>query len=132
MKLTRATGYALQALISLAKAGPERPVVSGLIETGDGMPGEFLRAIPKRLAQTRLLLSRKGPGGGYRLARLPQRISLLEVIEAVEGPIYGQAPAVGQGKYAALDKRLEAECEKVAAVTRSVLGKVNIKDLVGK
>jgi hypothetical protein len=56
----------------------------------------------------------------------------LDVTEAVEGPIRGLAQAVGRGEASAFDKRLEAECDKVAAVTRKVLGKVSVKDLVGK
>jgi Rrf2 family protein len=66
-------------------------VVSNLVETADGMPGEYLREILKRLVQARLLLSLKSPRGGYRLARPPEAITLLEVVEVVEGPVQGQA-----------------------------------------
>jgi Rrf2 family protein len=130
--MTRATNYALHALVNLAKAGREQPVASHVVAKAEGVPDRFLLKILKPLVAARILHSAKGPNGGYRLARPPEKVSLLDVTEAVEGPIRGQAPAVGQGKYAALDKRLEEECEKVAAVTRRVLGKVSIKDVADK
>jgi hypothetical protein len=46
--------------------------------------------------------------------------------------IRGQVLLVGQSEAAALDKRLEPECDKVAALTRRLLGRVSIKDLAGK
>jgi DNA-binding IscR family transcriptional regulator len=63
------------------------------------------------------------------LARPPKKITLLEVVEAVEGPIRGQAPAIGKGEAAVFDRRLEAECHKVAELARRALGKVSIKEL---
>jgi Rrf2 family protein len=85
----------------------------------------------KRLAKAGVLMSLRGPRGGYRLARPAEAISLLEVMEISEGPIQGQVPAVGHAEAAALDKRLEAECAKLAKLTRGVLGRFSIKDLTG-
>jgi Rrf2 family protein len=130
--MTRATNYALHALVNLAKAGREQPVASHVIAKAEGVPDRFLLKILKPLVSARILHSVKGPNGGYRLARPPEKVSLLDVTEAVEGPIRGQAQAVGRGEASAFDKRLEAECEKVAKVVRGVLGRVSVQDLVGK
>jgi Rrf2 family protein len=130
--MTRATNYALHALVNMAKAGREQPLASHVVAQAEGMPDRFLLKILKPLVAARILHSVRGPNGGYRLARPPEKIALLEVIEVVEGPIRGQAQAVGRGEASAFDKRLEAECEKVAKVVRGVLGRVSVKDLVGR
>jgi Rrf2 family protein len=130
--MTSATNYALPALVNMAKAGREQPVASHLVAKAEYVPERFLLKVLKSLVSARILNSVKGPNGGYRRARPPEEISLREVIEAVDGPIQGQAPRVGKQGAAVLDKRLEAECTKLAALTRGVLAEVNVKDLAGK
>jgi Rrf2 family protein len=130
--MTRATNYALHALVNMAKTGHDQPVASHHIAHAEGVPERFLLKVLKPLVSARILHSVKGPNGGYRLARPPVDVTLVEVIEAVEGPIRGQAQAVGRGQASAFDKRLEAECEKVAKLVRGVLGRVSVKDLAGK
>jgi Rrf2 family protein len=130
--MTRATNYALHALVNMAKAGREQPLASHVVAKAEGVPDRFLFKVLKPLVSARILHSVKGPNGGYRLARPPDKIALLEVVEAVDGPIRGQAPGVGAHGASAFDKRLEAECEKVAKLVRGVLGKVSVKDLAGK
>jgi DNA-binding IscR family transcriptional regulator len=76
---------------------------------------------------------RKGHEGGYRLARPVRDISLLEVIEVVDGPIRGDVPAnVGNASGAALNKKLAAICAEAAEMTRAALGAVRLSDLMGK
>jgi Rrf2 family transcriptional regulator, cysteine metabolism repressor len=131
MKLSLASTYALHALVHLANRKPDQSVPSHVIAQSDGTPERFLLKILKPLVTADILHAIKGPHGGYRLARRPQNISVLEVIEAVDGPISGQAPLLGTGA-TALDRRLEAVCQQVAAVVRGILRKVSIKDLAGK
>ncbi len=52
------------------------------------LPLPILRNILKVLASGGLLLSSRGPSGGYRLARDPQDISLAEIVEVIEGPVH--------------------------------------------
>jgi DNA-binding IscR family transcriptional regulator len=58
----------------------------------EGLPGDLLSKVVKRLASAGVLGSSPGTGGGYRLARPPRRIPLLDVIEAVDGPVRGGVP----------------------------------------
>src|SRR5262249_26298454 len=129
MKLTRATGYALQALVFLARGGGGRPVASHDIAAAHGIPEQFLAKVLKPLVSAGVLRSVKGPNGGYRLARPAREITLLEVVESVEGPVRGLAPVVGGG---ALDRRLQAVCERVAGVVRDGLGRVTVKGQLGR
>jgi len=134
MKLTRASNYALHAVEYMAANGEGKPVASHHIAEARGIPERFLLKVLKPLVSARVLQSVKGPNGGYRLARPASKISLLEVVEAVDGPIRGQAPlAQGPGaNTTGLDPQLEAICERAAALMRRQLGKVRLSDLVSK
>src|SRR5205807_10190984 len=89
-----------------------------------GIPKLFLLKCLLRATSAGLLRSVKGPNGGYVLARPPREISVLEIIEGVDGPIRGEAPPVGQGSAAGLDVKLQVVCDELAVLTRERLGKV--------
>ena len=72
---------------------------------GAAAPKRFLLRPLKALVTAGLLRSAPGPGGGYRLGRPAARITLLEVVEAVDGPIRGEPPPA-QAAWARLDSRL--------------------------
>jgi len=131
MKLTRASSYALHALVHMAREGDGRPVPSHDAARAHGIPEKFLLKLLKPLVDARVLLSLKGPNGGYRLAKPAKHITLLEVVEAVDGPVRGDAPPVGTGKdgAATFDKRLQAVCDQAAALVRERLGLVTLAQL---
>jgi Rrf2 family protein len=129
MKLNHASGYALAALVHMAGPPGGRPVPSHQIAQARGVPERFLLKLLKPLVDIGVLRSVRGPNGGYRLARAPKDVTLLEVVEAVDGPVRGDAPAVGGGEGAALDKRLQAVCDGAAALVRERLGKVTLAEL---
>jgi Rrf2 family protein len=131
MKLTRACGYALHAVEYLAARGDGRPVASHRIAEARGVPERFLMKVLRPLVSARVLLSLKGPNGGFRLARPASQITLLEVVEAVDGPLRGHAP-LAQESRGGFDSRLGAVCQGVADLVRRQLGKVRVSDLVGK
>jgi Rrf2 family protein len=130
MKLTRASSYALHAVAFMAAQKHDRPVASHLIAQARGIPERFLLKVLKPLVQARVLLSIKGPNGGYRLARPASDISMLEILEAVDGPIRGQAPLSEEGN-GALNHKLEHICKENAEQTRKHLEKIRITQLVG-
>jgi Rrf2 family protein len=103
-------------------------VASYHIAQARGIPEKFLLKILRPLVAARVLRSVKGPNGGFRLARPAAKITLLEVVEAVDGPIFGMAGPVGAGGNG-LDGRLEAICNHSADRLRRHLGKVRLSDL---
>jgi Rrf2 family protein len=109
---------------------PEQPLASHLVAQARGIPERFLLKVLKPLVSARLLHSLKGPNGGYCLARPASDVSLLEVIEAVDGPIRGQAPLAYGDRPAPLDRRLETICSQAADLVRAQLQKVRISDLI--
>jgi|SRR5947209_16489464 len=132
MKLTRASSYALHALAYLAAQKNIQPVPSHLVARAQGIPERFLLKVLKPLVSIRALISVKGPNGGYRLARPANRISLLEVIEAVDGPIRGQEPLSREDGAGPLSRRLEAICKSAADEVRRRLQKVSLADLASR
>jgi Rrf2 family protein len=130
MKLTRASNYALQALAYLVDQPADRSVASHVAAEARGIPERFLLKVLQPLVSAGVLRSIKGPNGGYRLAKPPKQITLLQVVEAVDGPIRGDAPAVGKDGAATLDKRLQQVCDSVATVVRERLGRVTLADMV--
>jgi Rrf2 family protein len=128
MKLTRASSYALHAVAHMAATGEDKPVASHHIARARGIPELFLLKILKPLVSAHILRSVKGPNGGYRLARPAAKITMLEIVEAVDGPIRGAAP-LSDGSKNGLDAKLEAICTQAAEQVRRQLGKVHLSDL---
>src|SRR5205823_8934133 len=97
-----------------------------------GIPELFLLKVLKRLVNVRILVSLKGPNGGYRLAKPANKITLLEVIEAVDGPIRGEAPVIEGKSTEALTDRLQAICDQTSQQRRKQLQATTVADLIGR
>lgn len=83
---TRRTDYGIKAMLWLARAG-DGPTPAAEIAAEMGIPKGFLHQVLHTLKRSGLVTSRPGRTGGYRLSRDPGRVSMLEIIEALEGPI---------------------------------------------
>ena len=129
MKLTRAAAYALTFLAHLARERPGRSVPSHEVAREEGIPERFTLKALGPLVRAGVLRGTRGPNGGYVLAREPKHITLLEVIEAVDGPVRGDHQPVGDGTGAALDRQLQAVCDEAAGLARERLAKVTLADL---
>jgi Rrf2 family protein len=85
VRVSAKVDYALRAMLELAAAGG---LVKGeQLATAQGIPQKFLESILIDLRHAELVASRRGVEGGYALARPAERISVADVIRAVEGPI---------------------------------------------
>jgi DNA-binding IscR family transcriptional regulator len=105
-----------------------RKSASGSVPGGSVFP--CLKALTN-LVKARVVRSLSGPHGGCRLARPARQIALLEVMEAVEGPVRGQAASpLRQGD--AFEKRLEAAFDRAAGLVRDRFAQVKLSDLAGK
>ncbi len=85
MKVTKATAYGLHALMYMARHITQLPVTTDTIAKGEGIPPGYLAKIFQRLTKARLVRGVKGRKRGHVFTRPPEEISLLEVIEAMEG-----------------------------------------------
>jgi Rrf2 family protein len=85
MKITRAADYAIRLLAHLAAGEVE--TTSQVLAKELGIPFSHLAKLIQRLVRSGFLLTRKGRGGGLRLAVDPKKINLVQVIESIEGPL---------------------------------------------
>ena len=130
MRISRSTGYALLAVGYIAKHQEEKIILSQIIAKEYDIPLDYLLKIMQLLVRANVLRSKRGPRGGYSLARSTKKITMLQIIEAVDGPMVSllnldeQAP---QEKFAA---RAEQIYEKAIAQARTVFEKVKLSDLM--
>ena len=86
MQITRQADYAVRAVLHLARSGDTRTATSVIAEE-QKIPPSFLAKIISQLSIAGLLHTSRGARGGVTLARQAGEITLLEVIEAIDGPI---------------------------------------------
>lgn len=87
MQISRRVDYGLRAVIYLSNQDPQRSCCLAEIAGQQGIPRKFLEKIIQDLIRSGLVRSKRGPDGGYALARSPSEVTFQEVIEALEGPI---------------------------------------------
>jgi Rrf2 family protein len=86
MQINRATDYAVRVTIHLATVPVLARVPGPVLARAIDAPESFVSKVLQQLVQSGLILSQRGMRGGFRLARRAADISLLEVVEAIEGP----------------------------------------------
>lgn len=85
VELTKRGDYAVRAMLALAAADGEEPLTGRELAERTRVPPSFLPQVMADLSRAGLVSGRIGRLGGYRLARPPGAISLLEIIETIEG-----------------------------------------------
>jgi Rrf2 family protein len=117
MKLSRTVSYALQATLQLAQARSEGPIPCSQLAAEGKMPERFLLQILRNLV------------GGYTLDRPPEDISVLEVIEAIEGPLVSTLP-VGEGLPEESRAKLEQALAEITNLSRRELDGIKLVHLL--
>ncbi|MHC4168173.1 MAG: RrF2 family transcriptional regulator [Planctomycetota bacterium] len=85
MKVTKSAGYALHALMYMVRHSTQLPVTAVTVAKAEGIPSDYLAKIFQQLAKARFVKAIRGRKRGYVFARPPERITLLELFEAIEG-----------------------------------------------
>lgn len=129
MHITAKVDYAVRALIELASAGPSPSKAESLAQA-QSIPHKFLEAVLGDLRRGGLVHSRRGPEGGYWLARPPSDIAIADVIRSVEGPlasVRGERPE--DVEYGGSAARLQDVWIAVRVNLRAVLENVSLADV---
>ncbi len=87
MQITRQADYAVRAMLYLAQLDPKNNASTGKIAREKSIPPSFLAKIVSQLSVAGLLQTARGAKGGVKLAKPAEAISLLDVVEAIDGPI---------------------------------------------
>jgi Rrf2 family protein len=130
MNLSKSVTYGMIAMGYIAKQTNGHWVPCEELVQKFDMPNEFLQKIMNQYVRAGILLAKRGPQGGFSMAKPAKDISLLEIIEAVEGSLkssYGIAEQVKKQRFAV---KMEVICEAAADQGRAILKKAKLSDLV--
>ncbi|MHC4192824.1 MAG: RrF2 family transcriptional regulator [Planctomycetota bacterium] len=130
MRVSTSVGYGLLAVGYIAQHKNERIILSDRIAEEYDIPLEYLLRIMQLLVRRQVLKSKRGPGGGFSLGRPLNKITVLDVVEAIDGPM--DTP-LGLEEHAARDRfaiNASKTYDKAVAQARSVLRKVKISELI--
>jgi Rrf2 family protein len=103
MQITRQADYAVRAVLYLARLEANKRAATSQVAQDQHIPPSFLAKIISQLSIAGLLHTSRGARGGVSLAREPKDITLLEVIEAIDGPIMLNE-CVGDGSKCVFDE----------------------------
>jgi len=129
MKVSTRGDYAARALLSLALHGSDRPTSVKEIAERTHLPQPYLEQILLSVKGAGLVRSKRGVGGGYVLARPPERITLADILAAVEAP---QLPVTEQTDHCEGHCVLQEIWVGVDEESRRVLERVTIAELVDR
>lgn len=88
MKITQEADYGFRVILYLSKLGYGEKVEAKSISQEENIPLRFLLKLLRKLTQADITKSFRGVNGGYALNQMPENITLKDVIEAIDGPIY--------------------------------------------
>jgi Rrf2 family cysteine metabolism transcriptional repressor len=117
LSITTKSPYAIRALAELARLGGAGPVPIGELARRRDVPVQFLEQLFAVLRRAGILRSQRGVKGGYAFAREPGEVTVLEVVELLDGRLGAEA----EGIFA-----------EAAAAARAVLAKTTIIDVVDR
>lgn len=133
MKVSRSIGYALLAVGYIArKQEVEGRVSSQAVSEEYDIPLEYLLKILQQLVRARVLSSKRGPQGGFWLAAPPSKITMLDIIEAVDGPLSREPGLSGQARRDKYCARVDQTYNRALAQARAVYKNAKLSILLGK
>jgi Rrf2 family transcriptional regulator, iron-sulfur cluster assembly transcription factor len=134
LELTRRGDYAIRAVLALGRAEDGAVIAAPRLAALTGIPPRFVAQVMTEIVRAGIAEAKVGRSGGYRLTRDPAAISLLEVVEAVEGDprrrvcVFSTAPCMRDGEcdvhsvFAAAQDALLAELADVTIAELSAHG----------
>jgi len=133
MLRTKATTYAILAVVEIAEKQRARHggVQAGEVARCVNIPGAYAAKVLTQLARANLLRSDRGPRGGFRLVRPPEEITLLNIVEAVDGTIESDSSGINassssEASLRAIDRAFQSAVDSV----RQSLEQYTIADLL--
>ena len=123
MKMGQGVEWALHACVQLAWAGPERPQPVAALAELNGLPAPYLNKQLQALTRAGILTSTPGARGGFTLARTPDAITVLDVVQAIDGTegAFRCTEIRRQGPLGASARESRTPCQIAAVMGRAEL-----------
>ena len=131
MRLTRFTDYSLRVLIHLAQNNQDRVTIHQISESYDISKNHLMKVV-SNLTRLQFVSAQRGPGGGIRLNRLPEDISLNEVIRNTEKHLQlADTPDLLEDNNSTVDTRLSSYLQHALHAYLDALGRFTLADILG-
>jgi Rrf2 family protein len=130
MKISRSSGYALLAASYIARNQKKGIILSQDIAKKYKIPLEYLLKILQLLVKANLLRSKRGPRGGFSMGQAPTKITMLQIIEAVDGPMVNQLHLAEHAKREKSATKIEKTYDKAIAASKAVFKKVKLSQIM--
>lgn len=134
--ISKRTQYGLKAMLALGSRYGDRPVLIATLSKQEAIPIKFLELILLDLKGCGLLVSKKGPHGGYQLSRPPSTITMGSLIRMMEGPL-APLPCASETAYRPCEECSDIEScgiriimRQVRDATANVLDRTTLADLI--
>ena len=131
MKISRSTGYALVATGYIAQNYLEGAVLAARVSREYGIPLEYLLKILQQLVRANVLRSKRGPRGGFFLAKPAEKITMLDIVEAVDGPMISHLHLAEQTSNAPFSLKMEDICRKATGQVKETYETAKLSDIIG-
>jgi Rrf2 family protein len=135
MKVSQRATYGIMAAIDLAMNGKETPVQARAIARRQAIPIRFLEQVLHSMKKAGLVESLRGAQGGYLLLKEPSALSVADILEVLEGPVFHRAFQSDQPFDRSLSKQellLGQVWKQVAQAEHEVLHRITIDELAGR
>jgi Rrf2 family protein len=131
MKISSKTmGYALVAAGYIAQHHQEGTVKASLISKEYNIPPLYLFHVLKKLIKANILRSKRGPGGGFSLTRPAKDITILEIIEAVDGPMLYNLQLTKHINNEPFILKMEKVCQSATEEAQKLYSKAKLSEIL--
>ena len=130
MKISKTTRYALMSAGYVAQHYQEGMVLAPLISKQCDIKLSYLLKILEKLVKANILRSKKGPRGGFTLARPAKDITILEIIEAIDGPMLRHLQLVEQTNNEPFILKMEKVCQSATEKARKLYSKATLSEII--
>ena len=131
MKISSKTmGYALVAAGYIAQHHQEGTVEASLISKEYNIPLLYLFKVLEKLIKANILRSKRGPGGGFSLTRPAKDITILEIIEAVDGPMLQNLQLTKHTNKNPFILKMEEVCQSATEKEREIYSKAKLSEML--
>ena len=130
MKISKTAEYGLLAVEYVAKNSKDGLVTTSSVSKEYGIPKIYLSRIMQELVRANIMESKRGPNGGYTLARPAEEITMLEIVETLDGSLDHMMEITQYAKHATFIGNMERIYKDAVAVEKDILQKAKLSQMI--